>query len=270
VKEALVATYVFDNAMEVARERLLLLEAAADPGTHRVLETIGVGPRWRCLEIGAGAGSIAAWLSERVGPAGYVLATDIDPRFLEPIAAKHPNLDVRRHDVAADELPTGAFDLVHARMVLEHVPERERALCRMAAALAPGGWLVVEAVDFCAEVIDPAVGEDYAERFARAHEARLRMMAGAGFDLTYARGLVRRCRELGLADVANEGRTYMWAGGSTGAEVSRLSWEHLRDRFVAGDYLSDADVDDLQAMYADPRFAVTSPLLMAVWGRRPE
>jgi hypothetical protein len=96
------------------------------------------------------------------------------------------------------------------------------------------------------------------------------MMSDHRFDLTFARGLVRRFRGLGLTDVANEGRTYHWFGGSTGTEISRLSMEHLRDRFLAGDYLSETEIDDVQAMYADPRFASTSPLVMAVWGRRPE
>jgi SAM-dependent methyltransferase len=262
-------TYVFDNAMQVAHERLKLLESASDPGTLRVLETIGVGPGWRCLEIGAGAGSIASWLAERVGPTGHVLATDIDPRFLEPLAADHPNLEVCRHDVVSDDLPESAFDLVHARMVLEHLPERERALCRMAAALAPGGWLVVESVDFAAETMDPAIESIYGERFVRSREARFRMMTDHGFDLTFARGLVRRFRGLGLVDVANEGRTYLWSGGTAGAEVSRLSWAQLRDRFLAGGYLNDTDIDEIQVMYADPRFTWTSPLVMAVWGRRP-
>lgn len=263
-------TYVFDNAMQVAHERLKLLESASDPGTFRVLETVGVGPGWRCLEIGAGAGSVAVWLNHRVGPTGHVLATDIDPRFLEPLAADHSHLEVRRHDIVTDELPESAFDLIHARMVLEHLLERERALCRMAAALAPGGWLVVESVDFAAETIDPALEPIYGERFARAREARFRMMTDHGFDLTFARGLIRRFRGLGLTGIANEGRTYFWSGGSTGAEVSRLSIAHLRDRFLAGGYLSEAEIDDVQAMYADFRFVSTSPLVMAVWGRRPE
>jgi SAM-dependent methyltransferase len=262
-------TYIFDNAMQVAHERLKLLETAADPGTFRVLETVGIGPGWQCLEIGAGAGSVAAWLSERVGPTGHVLATDIDPRFLQPIAADRPNLEVRRHDIVTDDLPTSAFDLIHARMVLEHLPRRERVFCRLVTALAPGGWLVVESVDFAAETIDPALESLYGERFARASEVRSRMMTDHGFDLTYARGLVRRFRGLGLTDVANEGRTYQWSGGSAGAEVSRLSWMQLREQYVAGGYLSDTEVEEIQAMYADPRFAWTSPLVMAVWGRCP-
>ena len=50
--------------------RLKLLEALCDPWTFRHLDGIGVRQGWRCLEVGAGAGSVVRWLSERVGPHG--------------------------------------------------------------------------------------------------------------------------------------------------------------------------------------------------------
>ena len=53
---------------------------------------------WRCLEFGAGGGSIAAWLCDRVAPDGAVVATDLDTTVLEEVA--HPDLD-------EDDLPEG-------------------------------------------------------------------------------------------------------------------------------------------------------------------
>src|SRR5687767_11306018 len=99
--------YAFDNAWELERERLRGLELRLDPATIRHLETIGVGAGWTCLEIGGGGGSIARWLARRVGPSGRVVATDLDPRFLEALG--EPNLEARRHDVATDDLPPNAF-----------------------------------------------------------------------------------------------------------------------------------------------------------------
>ena len=129
--------YVFDNAeVEQARRRFAGLPLIFDPGTIRVLSERGVGPGWSCLEVGGGGGSVAAWLAERVGPTGFVLVTDIDTRFLEAMHA--PNLEVQRHDIATDPLPESAFDLVHTRLVLQHVPGRDEALARMAAALKAG------------------------------------------------------------------------------------------------------------------------------------
>ena len=67
--------------------RLKLLEALCDPWTFRHLDGVGVRQGWRCLEVGAGAGSVVRWLSERVGPTGKVVAADLDPRFLGDISA---------------------------------------------------------------------------------------------------------------------------------------------------------------------------------------
>jgi trans-aconitate methyltransferase len=92
--------------------------------------------------VGAGGGSIARWLAERVGPTGIVVATDIDTRFLD--GQELPNLEVRRHDITRDALERDRFDLVHVRAVLEHLPERDAILGHLVASLKPGGWLLAE------------------------------------------------------------------------------------------------------------------------------
>jgi len=261
-------TYALDNAWRKARERLSGLETVFDPGTIRHLADRGVGAGWRCLEIGGGGGSIAAWLSERVGPTGRVLATDIDTRFLEPLVADHPNLEVRRHDIAVEDLPEGAFDLVHARMVLEHLPGRDAALGRMAGALAAGGWLVVESIDFRTEAPDLAVSAAYAGLAAKLHDARNGLLASRGFDLRFARGLDRRLRSHGLGDVATEGRASSWRGGSPGTGLECLSVEQLRDAYIAGGFLIERDIANILAMLDDPDFATVSPMVLAAWGRK--
>src|SRR5205814_3436619 len=87
---------------------------------------------------------VTMYADAAVGPTGHVLATDIDVSWL----TAGDGYEVRRHDVAADPPPQpGTFDLVHARLVLVHVPDRARALATMAAALRPGGWLLVEDAD---------------------------------------------------------------------------------------------------------------------------
>jgi hypothetical protein len=67
---------------EAEDDRLGLLEDIFDPLSCRRREL--VQPGWRCLEVGAGRGSMAVWLAERVGPCGQVVATDspLDRFFL--------------------------------------------------------------------------------------------------------------------------------------------------------------------------------------------
>src|SRR5690349_3881325 len=108
------ASYVFDNAWQEERRRLDAVEAGWDPVSVASLQTIGVLEGWSCLEVGAGGGSIASWLCDRVGTDGRVVATDLDPRFLNAINA--PNLEVRRHDIVRDAVEAGSYDLVHARL----------------------------------------------------------------------------------------------------------------------------------------------------------
>ena len=121
-------TYVFTHEDKKERERLATIEANLDPFTIESLQKIGVAEGWRCLEIGAGGGSISEWLCDRVGPSGKVVATDLQTKFLEAIEA--PNLEVRKHDITTDELENESFDLVTARKVLEHLPEPEASLRR--------------------------------------------------------------------------------------------------------------------------------------------
>src|SRR5262249_41196057 len=74
--------FATDSPDAFERRRLALLTEIADPITPRRLSDLGVGPGWRCLDVGAGDGSIARWLAARVGPEGRVVATDLEPRFL--------------------------------------------------------------------------------------------------------------------------------------------------------------------------------------------
>jgi SAM-dependent methyltransferase len=137
--------YLLSNDAPEAMDRFTAFTTLFDPATFRHLDGLGLAPGWRCWEVGAGGTSVVNFLSDRVGPAGHVLASDIDVSWAGEAAAH--NVEVIEHDVAADPAPAGPFDLVHARLVLVHVPGREAALAAMAGALRPGGVLLVEDAD---------------------------------------------------------------------------------------------------------------------------
>ena len=101
------SSYALDNTKPETEQRFGSLEDCYDPVTVRHLEAIGVAEGWRCLEVGGGGGSIARWLSRRVGETGNVLVTDIEPRWMEGL--REPNVEVRVHDIVNDPLPDAAF-----------------------------------------------------------------------------------------------------------------------------------------------------------------
>jgi ubiquinone/menaquinone biosynthesis C-methylase UbiE len=259
------SSYALPNRGKEAAARLAAFSALFDAGTVRHLEERGVGPGWRCLEVGGGTGTIAAWLAARVGPRGHVLVTDIDTRFLRPL--RLPNLDVRRHDVTADALPEGSFDLVHARLVLHHLPEREQALARMISALKPGGWLLVEEYDRTSLLADPAVGPG--EVLLDTQLALFRFLDERGVHGRYGRHLYARLRAHGLVSVGADAYMSMWHTGSPGAQALRASFEQLRVSLIAGHYVTSRQLEDDLARLDDPDFMLPSPILWSAWGRRP-
>jgi SAM-dependent methyltransferase len=236
-----------------------------DPGTEEYLGRIPVPVGGACLEVGAGAGSIARWFCGRVGPDGRVVATDLDTGFLEQ--RPEPNLEVRRHDIVADYLETDAFDVVHARLVLEHLPERDQVLRRLVAALRPGGWLVLEEFDWCSLV--PAPDCRAGDLHSRTYDALRIVVVAAGIDPEYGRCLPLDFRAAGLVDVGAEGRVYVALGGSPAATWWQLSLAKLCEPALAGGRLPEAEVADVLAACDDDRYCTLFPTTVTVWGRRP-
>jgi SAM-dependent methyltransferase len=290
-------TYLFTHEDKAERERLAAIEAGLDPFTIQCLEEIGVSAGWRCLEIGAGGGSITEWLCRRVGPQGKVVATDLQTKFLEAIEAS--NLEVRRHDISKVELESGAFDLVSARKVLEHLPDPSAALARMAAAVRPGGWLLVEDTDMATiRRFDCR----HPQRVERAYLKFAEVMSLAGFQPTYAARLANEMRALGFQDVRHIcpipggggelpadlrdllhslGLQVVSLPGSKGPlgwnaagdnpvdKVYRMTFERLRDRVTKSGLLSPDEVEQFFADIRAPEFRAITGIHCAAWGHKP-
>ena len=255
-------TYVLDNASPHAPRRFDALSELFDRGTQQHLEDRGVGPGWNCLEVGGGGGTIAKWLATRVGAMGHVLATDIDPRFLD--ASSESNLEIRRHNIVTDPLPDAAFDLIHARLVLIHIPEREKVLARLVAALKPGGWIVEEEFDSKSlTTLRPG------EVFMKTQLAMFELLDKRGVERGWGRLVFHQMRALGLRDVHAEARLSMWQGGSAGASLTRANFEQLRDPLIGDGYVTEDELEQDIARLDDPTFVTPSPIMWTTWGRRP-
>jgi SAM-dependent methyltransferase len=255
--------YSFDASWEGERARLGRIEAWLDPHSIRAFEDHGVQPGWRCLDVGAGGGSLTEWLCERVGPRGSVVAVDADTRFVEKLGAA--NLEVRRADVVHEPLPEGEFDLVHTRFLLQHLPEREHVLEKLAHALKPGGLLIA----FDSGGAPPAAFQDR-DRFDRFALAFLGSAAQAGWDLTWAPCLPQRLAELGLVDVrATAFREYTTGSSDGYPGFIASSIDALRERLIASGWLEESDLDALTAALRDPAQAFMTFECWIASARRP-
>lgn len=257
--------YVFDNAAVQAGARFSALAEIFDPGTIRHLNERGVGQGWHCLEVGGGSGSVARWLSEQVGSIGSVLVTDIDTRFLETITL--PNVEVRRHNIVTDSLPESAFDLVHSRLVLLHLPEREKALRRMIAALKPGGWLVDEEFDSASLLADPVANP--VEVLPKTQLAMMRLVEDRGVERRWGRLLLGRLRAHGLVATGAEARMFMWQSESSGTSLMRANFQQLRADMIKAGYITEDEFKQDLAHLEESDFLTLSPIMWTAWGRRP-
>jgi SAM-dependent methyltransferase len=256
-----VTDYLYPHTWERERRRLVVVERLFDPGTIAALERCGIERGWRCLEAGAGTGSIARWLAHRVAPDGVVVATDLDIRNLDP--GGHTNLDVRCHDIVSDDLPADMFDLVHARLLLKHLPDRTRALANMVGGLRSGGWLVAEDTDWSSVGVNPPQAA-----FADALTALRALTEAIGGVLDYGRALPEVLTAAGLTGVGSSRVSHRLRCGTPEVETLRLTFEQVRQRVVTGGLIASARLDAALDALDTAGSVATSPTMVTAWGRK--
>lgn len=256
------AGYALDSAWHAERARLDSLTALYDPTTLALCERLGLESGWRCLDVGAGTGTLAQALAERVAPSGGVIALDVDTRFLDPLAG--PYLEPVALDVTERPLPGAEFDLVHARLLLEHLPARDEVLASMIRATKPGGWVLVEDFDWAtALVVDPPSAVH-----ARVAGAIQSLFTRHGYDPHFGRSLPGRLRAAGLNAVGTHAQS-MVVDADPGYGVPQ--WELLADQLasalLAAGLVEEQDLDAFHALLHDGHTVCFAPLMVSCWGQ---
>jgi ubiquinone/menaquinone biosynthesis C-methylase UbiE len=241
--------YIFSNVHDAAEhKRLRSIESIFDPVTQRWLEEAGLGAGSRALEVGAGAGSIAAWMADKVGEAGYVTAVDLNARFLKNLSA--PNLKTVESDIIPAPLEPGFFDIAHARYLLVHVPDPVQALNAMAAALKTGGKIVLEEPDFLSA--KPLGGPaDQKKAFANVNRAMWKMFRDKKFDPGFGQKLSELAKSLGFTIEKSETEVHAAPGGSPLARMMSLSAQTLTAAYLAAGATAE-DVAGYRALSENP------------------
>lgn len=254
--------YMFDNSSALEYQRLDLMSKILDPWTRRYLTALGGVAGWHCLELGGGNGSIAEWLCATVGLSGSVTALDINPTLLELIPA--PNLTVQQIDLRTGALPPNAYDLVTCRALLHQIAEFAPAvLARMAAAVKPGGWLLVQEPDFS---LAPTTEPD---TWATVWKGLLEWGRGGGVDWRIGRKLPSLVSGLGLESVQAETDVQNIRGRDRGALYFQMFFDEVRDRVVSSGLLDAAKLDAASTLLDDPNYWTQCWMMTAVWARKP-
>ncbi|MFI1801686.1 class I SAM-dependent methyltransferase [Streptomyces sp. NPDC020379] len=240
--------------------RLAALTEACDPATMAALASLPLAPDSRCLDMGAGTGTIAQWLLARC-PAGTVVAADIDTRFLKGLT--DPRLRIRQHDIRASDFPPASFDFIHARNLLSHLPGRDEAVARMVTWLAPGGYLYIEDVSLFP--IDTSPHPAYRAIMQAASAA---VTHAIGSDLHgWARSYPRPLLTNGLTGIGLRVHCAPITATNRSGVIWRQTIEQVRSVMIENGTATADGIDHGLACLADPAFVDIAPAMIAAWGR---
>jgi SAM-dependent methyltransferase len=252
--------YTLPHGLLGERQRLELMSVLLDPVEQACFERLGVGPGWRCLELGCGNGSIAKGLAKRVGPGGRVVASDIDLTYVKDFRV--PGLEVRRIDLLRDEIEQNSYDLVVARALLHHLSTGRKGLERMVGALKQGGVLLsIEPDMLPCKMTEP-------ESMRTFWEGWLKWSEGAGIDYFIGRKIPGWMDSLGLKDVAGEGYTAQFNGGSGWARYWSETMRELAPVLMGAGCVTEGMLEEFQARYEDAHYWTSVITFVANWGRK--
>ena len=253
--------YMLDNASASEYERLDLMSRILDPWTRGDLTALGVGEGWQCLELGGGNGTVAQWLCETVGSSGGVTAIDANPVLLDLIPTQ--NLSVQEMDVRTGELRRESYDLVTCRAMLHQIADDAPAvLDKMAGAVRPGGWLLIQEPDFhLAPTTEPEV-------WSRTWNGLIEWGHGNGIDWLIGRRLPSMVAALGLGHPEAKTDVQNIRGRDRGALYFQLFFAEVRDRVVQAGHLDATTLDAASALLDDPTYWTQCWMMTAVWVRK--
>jgi SAM-dependent methyltransferase len=253
------------------QERLQRQAQELAPDTNQLFDIIGVMDGSRAIEVGCGPLGCLEVLSQRVGPKGSVVGLEISAdavalarRYLAD--QKIGNVEVRRRDGKATDLPRESFDLATARLVLVNIPEPERIVREMVALVKPGGVVALHEADWglafgSHAALDRLLGllVDYSK--------------ANGIDPFVGRRLPQMLQATGLVDVQVNPILHVHPLGHPRRMILLQFAENLRDRILAQGLISAAEFDESLAAaklhLEDPATLVLSNPHIQAWGRKP-
>ncbi|CCK32308.1 methyltransferase [Streptomyces davaonensis JCM 4913] len=251
---------LFDAGHPGEAERIDDAALVYDPVTTHRLRALGAGPGLRCLEVGAGTGTVARWLL-READVAEVVAVDRDTGAL----AAEPRLRVVTANLTDDTLDLGTFDLIHARFVLMHLRERRHLVSRLVSLLNPGGRILLGDAAELPDAHDTSSSSAYRRTMDAMWEA---LRTTIGTDITGVPAYPHFLREEGLTDVAAELYCPPLLPGGPLARFWSQTWQRMRPELTATGRVDAATVDEALDYLSSPHLAELGPGLLMAWGRR--
>lgn len=254
---------------EIERLRIQAEAIRLDAGI--MLDRIGVGNGWRCLDLGCGPGGVVELLSVRAGVTGQVVGLDADPVFLDHARAMArdrglANVDFIQGDAYATGLPRGSFDLVHVRFVGGTVGRPQELMAEAIALVRPGGIVAFQEADLSTlKCYPPHPAWD------RLTQLLEQVFVCVGNDIRLGQRLYQLARHAGLEDVQYRPFLVGFRAADPMRDFVPTTVEAVRRTIVRHRLVQDAELDAAlgacRRHLADPDTVSTYVTVAQVWGR---
>ncbi|CAM4014792.1 bifunctional 2-polyprenyl-6-hydroxyphenol methylase/3-demethylubiquinol 3-O-methyltransferase UbiG [Tsukamurella strandjordii] len=241
------------------RSRLAAIGASSDDFSVATIARLCPPSNGSILDVGCGTGDLARRLAREVVPEGTVTALDRD---VSAIGADTGGLAVVTADLSTWSPTEGiAYDVVHARYVLAHLPDPAAALARICSWVRPHGHIVI--TEPLALHLDPVTPQAVRRVFDGYHSWAER----GGMSLSFATAAAGLIAAAGGTDITVETRISRFGGGpgvDRWAALIRPVADRLREGGVAG-----ADLDEFFTAADDPAVHVAPQLIVTTAARLP-
>jgi ubiquinone/menaquinone biosynthesis C-methylase UbiE len=243
------------------------------PESTMVLEQTGLATGQTALDLGCGPRGVLDLLAARVGPDGRVVGVDADPAHVAmatEFAAGRGlnNVEVLMADARSSGLPSGSFDVVHARTVLITVPEPAVVVAEMTRLTRPGGWVASVEPDTEYMLCYPRNAA-----FDRISTFFPPVFSRNGADPWIGRRVSELLRRAGLEDIGVQVTAQAYHAGHTRRTIRLDLLKSVRPQVVEMGLASAEELDELDAAarahLEDPATIVVYGLLFLTWGRKP-
>lgn len=254
-------------------ERLLCQADDLAATSAALLDRVVLRPGHSAIDLGCGPRGIVHLLAERVSRGGWVVGLDADAAhtaMAAEFAAAHelPGVEILTADARHTGLPSGSFDLVHARTLLINVPDPLQVAAEMVRLARPGGWVAVMEPD-----VEYGMCYPPHPAFTRICEIFPVVLGRNGADPYIGRRVPELFRQAGLTDIGVEARVQLYPPGNS-RRTNRLDLVlSMRPYVLELGLASAAELEELDAAarshLKDPRTVAVCGLFYLVWGRKP-
>jgi SAM-dependent methyltransferase len=255
------------------QDRLRHQAAELRPDSEALLDRVGIAAGGSAIDVGCGPEGILGLLAERVGPAGQVTGLEINPASVAQarrFAAErgHLNVQVVEADARSTGLPSGSYDLVHARTLLINATDPAAVLTEMVRLARPGGWIAVLEPDAGTSVCYPPHPS-----WDRMDRIWADVSRAYGTDAQIGRRLPELFRQAGLASIGTEVRADIYPHGHSRRTVRPDLLRSMRAQILAKGIADERELDEVDRAVRqhlnDPDTLVMPNLLFLAWGRVP-